>query len=128
MTCTDCQTRNPVGNKFCRECGANIVLPEGSVAAAEVARAESERAAERAAILLSDAHLLADQGKYIGAIPVAEEAILAVPFSASAHSFLVTLYEHTAQNDKAVAAQEKVIELLPNAPKEVARLEKLKRG
>lgn len=128
MTCSDCQTRNPVGNKFCRECGANIVLPEGSAAAVEVARAETERAAERAAILLSDAHLLAGQGKYIGAIPVAEQAILTVPFSASAHSFLVTLYEHTAQTDKAVAAQEKVVELLPNAPKEAVRLERLKRG
>ncbi|MBC8135841.1 MAG: hypothetical protein H8F28_08155 [Fibrella sp.] len=128
MTCKECNQRNPIGNKFCRECGAKIVIPEGSLAAEEAVRAESERRAERGAVLLSDAHLLAEQGKFVAAIPVAEEAVATLPFSASALTLLVTLYEHTDQREKAVAAQERVVELLPNVAGEVTRLERLKRG
>ncbi len=128
MTCKECNSRNPVGNKFCRECGAKTAPPEGSLAAEEAARAESDRRAARGAVLLADAHLLADQGKYIGAIPIALEAVATLPFSPSAYGLLVALYEHTDQFDKAVVAQEKVVMLLPNAPAEATRLERLKRG
>lgn len=128
MTCKECNQRNPIGNKFCRECGAKIVIPEGSLAAEEAARAESERKAERGAILLSDAHLLAEQGKYVAAIPVAEEAVATLPFSVSALTLLVTLYEHTDQSEKAIAVQERIVDLVPNAANEATRLERLKRG
>ncbi len=128
MTCKECDQRNPIGNKFCRECGAKIVIPEGSLAAEEAARAETERRAERGAILLSDAHMLAEQGKLVAAVPVAEEAVATLPFSVSALTLLVTLYEHTDRNEKAVAAQERIVALVPNAVHEATRLERLKRG
>ncbi|MBC7806758.1 MAG: tetratricopeptide repeat protein [Akkermansiaceae bacterium] len=128
MTCKECNQRNPIGNKFCRECGAKIVIPEGSLAAEEAARADSERKAERGAVLLSEAHLLAEQGKYVAAVPVAEEAVSTLPFSVSSLTLLVTLYEHTGQQEKAVATQERIVELVPNAVSETTRLERLRRG
>lgn len=128
MTCKECNQRNPIGNKYCRECGAKIVIPEGSLAAEEAARAEAERKAERGAVLLSDAHVLAEQGKYIAAIPVAEEAVSTLPFSVSALTLLVTLYEHTDQQEKAIAVQERIVEAVPNAANEATRLDRLKRG
>jgi len=128
MTCKTCNTRNPIGNKFCRECGEKLVIPEGSLIAEEAARAENERRAERAAVLLADAYLLAEQGKYIGAIPITEDVVQTMPQSTSAYALLATLYEHTNQQEKAILAQERVVALNPESPADAERLERMRRG
>ena len=52
MNCPNCKARNPIGNKFCRECGQKIPLEENPLAAEEAQQAEAERSRERAAELL----------------------------------------------------------------------------
>ena len=126
MLCQECKNRNPIGNKFCRECGAKLSVPQDVLAAEEAARAEVERTQERVARLLTDARLLADQGKLEQAILLAEEASEQMPKSSSAHSLLATLYERVGANAKAVAAMERVAALNPESEADLATLERLK--
>ncbi len=128
MICPKCKTRNPIGNKFCRECGEPLVLPEGSLAAEEAARVEAEREAEKVAALLAQSHALADARKFDEAIPLAIEAAQILPNSTSAHSLLATLYERTEQEPKAIAAMETVVRLNPGSVADQIKLDQLKRG
>ena len=128
MICENCKSRNPVGNKFCRDCGAKLTAPDGSLAAEEVTRLERERVHERVASLLSAAFTLAEQKRYEQAIPIAEEAALLLPDSTSAHALLANLYEHTERDLRAVAEMEKVVALNPDSPADREKLEQLKRG
>lgn len=127
MLCQECKNRNPVGNKFCRECGAGLSVSQDVLAAEEAARAEVERNQERVARLLTDARLLAEQGKIEQAILLAEEASEQMPNSSSAHSLLATLYERVGTNAKAVAAMERVAALNPESEADRATLERLKK-
>ena len=128
MICPNCKTRNPIGNKFCRQCGAPLVLPEGSLAAEEAARVEAERQTEKVAELMAQSHVLADARKFDEAIPLAEEAAQISPKSTSAHSLLATLYERTEQEQKAIAAMETVVRLNPGSVADQIKLDQLKRG
>lgn len=126
MICPDCKTRNPIGNKFCRECGRKF---EGdSLAAEEAARAEAERREERVAVLLAEALALSEQDRPDEALPLAEEAAALLPASTSAQALLASLYERAEQTDKAVAAMERVVALNPDSAADQAKLEQLRRG
>jgi tetratricopeptide (TPR) repeat protein len=126
MLCAHCKNRNPVGNKFCRECGAKLAVPQDVLAAEEAARAEVERTQERVARLLTDAHALAEQNKFEQAILLAEEAAERMPNSTSAHSLLARLYEQVGANAKAIAAIERVVALNPESEADRLTLDRLR--
>ncbi len=126
MLCVHCKNRNPVGNKFCRECGAKLVASQDVLAAEEAARAEIERTQERVARLLTDAHILAEQNKFEQAILLTEEAAERMPNSTSAHSLLARLYEQVGANAKAIAAIERVVALNPESEADRLTLERLR--
>jgi tetratricopeptide (TPR) repeat protein len=128
MTCTQCKTRNPIGNKFCRECGGALTLPEGSLEAEEAARIEAERRREQVASLLADAYRKREQKEYAEALPLAEEAANLMPDSTSAQAMLSTLYERLDRNDEAIAAMARVVELNPDSAADRERLDHLRRG
>src|ERR1700677_3913620 len=113
MRCTQCQNRNPIGNKYCRECGARLPDPDNPLAVEEAIRADEERLQERVARLLTDAFALAGQNKTEQAILLAEEAAELMPRSTSAHSLLASLYERAGQKEQAVAALRRVVEMNP---------------
>ncbi len=126
MLCLQCKNRNPVGNKFCRECGAPLAVPLDVLAAEEAARAELERNQERVARLLTDSHTLAEQHKFEQAILLAEEAAEQMPNSTTAQSLLAKLYEQVGATAKAAAAMERVVALNPKSEADLATLERLK--
>ena len=128
MICPHCKNRNPIGNKFCRECGEKLTLPENSLAAEEAARVFGERQAEKCAALLTEAHIMANAKKFAAALALAEEAVAILPESTSALSLLATLYEQTEQEQKAIAAMEKVVALNPRSQADLIKLDQLKRG
>jgi tetratricopeptide (TPR) repeat protein len=128
MTCTQCKSRNPVGNKFCRECGAALTLLEGSLEAEEAARIEAERRQEQVASLLADAFRKSEQREYAAALPLVEEAVTLMPDSTSAQAMLSTVYERLGRNEEAIAATERVVELNPDSTADKQRLDQLRRG
>ncbi|MBC8101717.1 MAG: hypothetical protein H7Z41_03925 [Cytophagales bacterium] len=128
MLCVQCKNRNPVGNKFCRECGTSLAAPLNVLAVEEAARAERERAQEQAARLLTDAHLFADQNKLEHALLLAQEAAERMPHSTSAFSLLAALQERAGAKDKAIAAMEQVVALNPSSEADRKTLDRLKHG
>lgn len=128
MNCPGCRARNPIGNKFCRECGQKIPLEENVLAQEEAQQAEAERSRERVAQLLTKAFTLSQQGKPGEALPLAEEAVELLPTSTSALTLCSTLYERLGQNDKAIAMMEKVVGLNPDSAVDVDKLDRLRRG
>ena len=128
MNCPGCRARNPIGNKFCRECGQKIPLEENTLAQEEAQQAELERARERAAQLLTKAFALSQQGKPAEALPLAEEAAELLPASTSALTLSSTLYERLGQNAKAIAMMEKVVALNPHSAVDIDKLDRLRRG
>ncbi|MBB6052818.1 tetratricopeptide repeat protein [Armatimonas rosea] len=128
MNCPGCRARNPIGNKFCRECGQKIPLEENTLAQEEALKAEAERARERVAQLLTRAFTLSQQGKPAEALPLAEEAAELLPSSTSALTLCSTLYERLGKNDQAIAMMEKVVALNPESTVDVDKLDRLKRG
>lgn len=128
MICSACKCRNPIGNKFCRECGEKLAPPEGLLAKEEADRIERERLNERVAGLLSAAFTLAEQKRYDQALPLAREAALLLPGSTAAHSLLATLYEQTDQEMQAITEMERVLELNPESAADRVKLEQLRRG
>ena len=128
MNCPNCKARNPIGNKFCRECGQKIPLEENPLAAEEAQQAEAERGRERAAELLSRAFSLAQHGKPIEALPLAQEAVELLPESTSALTLCATLHERLRQNDKAIAMMERVVALNPDSAVDTDKLDQLRRG
>lgn len=128
MICPNCKTRNPVGNKFCRECGSTLAPSENVLQAEEAARVEAERTQERVAELLLKAAALRDARKYDEAIEPAREATQLLPTSTSAFSLLATLYERAHKNAEAIAAMEKVVALNPGSQADLVKLDQLKRG
>jgi tetratricopeptide (TPR) repeat protein len=127
MLCVQCKNRNPVGNKFCRECGGRLAVSQDVLAAEEAARAEAERTQEHVARLLTDAHSLAEQNKFEQAILLAEEAAELMPSSTSSQSLLARLYEQVGAAAKAVAAMERVVAMNPGSEADLATLDRLKR-
>ena len=119
MNCPGCRARNPIGNKFCRECGQKIPLEENVLVQEEAQQAEVERARERVAQLLTKAFTLSQQGKPGDALPLAEEAVELLPTSTSALTLCSTLYERLGHNDKAIAMMEKVVVLNPDSAVDV---------
>ena len=97
MTCKECKTPNPIGSKFCRECGLKMPLPEGTLAAEEAERVEAERKAETSARLLGEAFTLSERNQLPEAIARAEEAAAVTPTSTTAFSLLASLYERNEQ-------------------------------
>jgi len=128
MNCPNCKARNPIGNKFCRECGQKMPLEENLLAAEEAQQVEAERNRERAAKLLTEAFALSQQGKPAEALPRAEEAAALLPESTSALTLSATLYERLGQNDRAIAAMEKVVALNPDSAVDADKLDRLRRG
>ena len=127
MICTQCKTRNPIGNKFCRECGTQLT-PDSPLAAENTSVVEAEQARERVAGLLASAFALAEQHKPEAALPLAAEAATLLPESTSAHALLASLYEQTEQHDKAIAAMERVVALNPLSKADAEKLERMRRG
>lgn len=128
MNCPHCKARNPIGNKFCRECGQKLPLDENPLAAEEAERVEAERSRERSAALLTEAFALSQQGKPAEALPLATEAAELLPESTSALTLCATLYERLGQNDKAIATMEKVVSLNPDSQVDADKLDRLRRG
>lgn len=128
MNCPGCRARNPIGNKFCRECGQKLPLEENTLAQEEAQKAEAERAREQAAQLLTRAFTLSQQGKPAEALPLAEEAAALLPASTSALTLCSTLYERLGQNDKAITMMERVVALNPESLVDVDKLDRLRRG
>lgn len=128
MNCPNCKARNPIGNKFCRECGQKMPLEENVLAAEEAQQVEAERNRERAAKLLTDAFSLSQRDKAAEALPLAVEAADLLPESTSALTLTATLYERLGQNDKAIAAMEKVVALNPDSAVDADKLDRLRRG
>ncbi len=128
MNCPGCKARNPIGNKFCRECGQKIPLEENILVKEEAQKAETERARERAAQLLTKAFTLSQQGKPAEALPLAEEAAELLPASTSALTLCSTLYERLGQNAKAISMMEKVVTLNPGSAVDIDKLDRLRRG
>ncbi|WP_309708064.1 tetratricopeptide repeat protein [Armatimonas sp.] len=128
MNCPGCKARNPIGNKFCRECGQKIPLEENILVQEEAQKAEAERARERAAQLLTRAFTLSQHGKPAEALPLAEEAAELLPESTSALTLCSTLYERLGQNDKAITMMERVVASNPDSAVDADKLARLKRG
>lgn len=128
MICPPCRTRNPIGNKFCRECGSKLDVPGDVLQAEEHARVEAERKRERVAILVAEAWALSEQDKPAEALARAEEAASLQPDSTSTQALLAALYERLEQTDKAIAAMEKVVLFNPDSAADQEKLEQLRRG
>jgi tetratricopeptide (TPR) repeat protein len=128
MVCAQCNNRNPIGNKFCRECGAKLPVPESGLAAEEAERADRERKQERVAALLSQAFRLTEERKYAEALLIAEEASAILPDSTSTLALMATLYERLGKNDEAISIMEKVVELNPDSAADQAKLSMLRKG
>lgn len=128
MICPQCKTPNPIGSKFCRECGARLQTPEDALAVEEAARVETERREERVAALLADGIALSERGKPYEALPLVEEAARLLPASTSAQALLASLYERTGQTKKAITAMEAVVALNPESEADRTKLEQLRRG
>lgn len=128
MNCPHCKARNPIGNKFCRECGQKLPLEDNPLAVEEAQQAEVERNRERAAKLLTEAFSLSQRGKPAEALPLAVEAAQLLPESTSALTLSATLHERLGQNDKAIAAMEKVVSLNPDSSVDADKLDRLRRG
>lgn len=127
MICPECKNRNPIGNKFCRECGAKL-SPATALDAEEAAKVSAERTDERVADLLARAFALAEQKRPNEALPLAQEAAELLPGATSAHALLASLYEQTEQHDKAIAAMERVVALNPDSRADQEKLEQMRRG
>jgi tetratricopeptide (TPR) repeat protein len=128
MICPQCKERNPVGNRFCRDCGARLSAPEGSLEAEEARRIEEERRFERTAELLTRAHAFLEKKRIDDAIPIAEEAATLLPTSTAAHALLATLYEQADRNADAIRAMEAVVALNPDSTVDQDKLDRLRRG
>jgi len=128
MTCKECKTTNPIGSKFCHECGAKLPVPESALAVEEAERAQAERKAEATARLLGDAFALSEQNKVAEAIALAEEAAQIAPDSTAAYSLLASLYERSGEQEKAIHAMERVVALNPQSAADAYKLQLLKRG
>lgn len=128
MICAQCNNRNPIGNKFCRECGAKLPVPESGLAAEEAERADRERKQERVAALLAQAFRLTEERKYAEALLIAEEAAAILPDSTSTLALMATLYERLGKNDEAISIMEKVVELNPDSAADQAKLSMLRKG
>jgi len=128
MLCPNCKTRNPIGFKFCHECGAPMAAPVGELAVEEALQAETERRHQHAAALLAGALELREQRQYPEAIPLAEEASEIMPDSASAFTLLASLYERTGDHERAILAMERVVAINPESVEDKVRLERMKDG
>src|SRR5262249_43521885 len=128
QTCTKCHIRNPVGNKFCRECGEQLPISDNPLLLEEVERAQRERTQERVAGLLASAFRKSEAREFDDALKLAEEAAELMPDSTSAYALLSTLYERTRQNEKAISAMERVVQLNPDSTADKVKLEQLRRG
>lgn len=129
MICASCKTHNPVGSKFCRECGTKLAAAANdTLQAEETARVEAERAREKAALLTADALMLAEKNEPDKAIPLAQEAAELAPDSTAPHALLATLYERTEQQQQAIEAQEQVVALNPDSAADKEKLDQLRRG
>jgi tetratricopeptide (TPR) repeat protein len=128
MNCPECQTRNPIGSRFCRLCGTALAIQAGSLAEEEARQAELERAREQGAELLARAHKHLERHEADAAVPLVEEAVRLLPDSTAAHSLLALAYERAHRNDDAIRAMEKVVELNPDSQVDRDKLDRLRRG
>jgi len=128
MNCPECQTRNPIGSRFCRLCGTALAVPAGSLAEEEARQAELERAREQGAELLARAHRHLERHEVDAAIPLVEEAARLLPESTAAHSLLAIAYERAHRSDDAVRVMERVVELNPDSEVDRDKLDRLRRG
>jgi hypothetical protein len=128
MICTKCKTRNPIGNKFCKECGTALPLEANPLVLEEANRVEQERKQEQVATLLTQAFALSEANQVEKALPLVQEAIALIPQSTAAHSLLATLYERLDEPEKAIQAMKRVVELNPESAADRAKLEMMQRG
>ncbi len=128
MNCSHCQTRNPIGSRYCRQCGTEMAPPAGTLAEEEARQVEAERTREQAAELLARAHRHFERGETESAIPLAEEASRLLPESTAAHSLRATLYEAARRTEEALAAQERVVALNPDSAVDRDKLDRMRRG
>jgi hypothetical protein len=128
MICIKCKTRNPIGNKFCKECGTALPLDPNPLVVEEASRVELERKQEQVAGLLAQAFGLSENNQVEKALPLVQEAIALIPNSTAAHSLLATLYERLDESEKAISAMKRVVELNPESAADRAKLEMMQRG
>jgi ribosomal protein L40E len=128
MICLKCKTRNPIGNKFCKECGASLPLEASPLALEEASRVEQERKQEQVAGLLTQAFGLSEANEVEKALPMVQEAIALLPNSTAAHSLLATLYERLDEPERAILAMKRVVELNPESAADRTKLEMMQRG
>jgi ribosomal protein L40E len=128
MICLKCKTRNPIGNKFCKECGASLPLEANPLALEEANRVEEERKQEQVAELLTRAFGFSENNQVEKALPLVQEAIALLPHSTAAHSLLATVYERLDEPERAVAAMKRVVELNPESAADRTKLERMQRG
>jgi hypothetical protein len=128
MICLKCKTRNPIGNKFCKECGTALPLDANPLVVEETNRVEQERKQEQVAGLLAQAFGLSENNQVEKALPLVQEAILLMPNSTAAHSLLATLYERLDEPEKAISAMKRVVELNPESAADRNKLEMMQRG
>jgi hypothetical protein len=128
MICNKCKTRNPIGNKFCKECGVALPLDANPLVLEEANRVEQERKQEQVATLLAQAFTLSETNQVEAALPLVKEAVTLIPNSTAAHSLLATLYERLDDPEKAIYAMKRVVELNPESSADRAKLEMMQRG
>ena len=128
MICNKCKTRNPIGNKFCKECGVALPLDANPLVLEEANRVEQERKQEQVAALLTQGFALSEANQVEKALPLVQEAIALMPHSTAAYSLLATVYERLDEPQKAINAMKRVVELNPESTADRAKLEMMQRG
>ena len=131
MFCGNCGTKNPVINKFCRECGTRLpervhrTLPEEAFADLRAPEPAPLVDHARVAVLMDAAFTYHRDGKMDQAVETCLEAIALSPRSTSAHSLLSVIYEEKGQFDEAVAHLRQVLEINPNSAADRENLARL---
>lgn len=140
LVCTKCGVGNPVGHKFCRECGeplqhASAVPPEQ-----ETVQEPQEGIDVAVGKLLYETFQLYETGKLDEALDSCKEALRLNPESTSAHSLFGMIYEKKSEMAELVHARDdardfllaairqydRVLEINPHSIADAEKLNELK--
>lgn len=103
VNCKNCQTKNSIDSRFCRNCG--VALPDDAL------KAEREKFDE----LLAEGYRKFSSNQTEEAFLIAQAAVLASPASASAQSLLGMCHERRGEIALALESYEQVLELNPDS-------------
>ena len=105
MRCSNCNTENDAGNKYCKECGRRLPTPP--------AKPQDGIDAAKVGELVYAAYKHKDAGRLNDAIAACQGVLMLNHENASAHALLGLLYDESGELEFALYEYERAIELNP---------------